>query len=155
MLETKHAKCVLSGTVIALPLFMLRELQMPTSRKVGLAALFSIAITDVIFDITRTVHTVNSGFGAFDKIWDILEPTIAVIISSLPTYKALLRPTKNTSYQNLTHRGPVTWDSKRRHNAEESNDIDLGTISGQASRKTQENGSLGGPGDAMDATSVV
>lgn len=69
---------------------MLRELQMPTSRKVGLAALFLIAITDVIFDITRTVYTVDSGFVAYDKVWDILEPSIAVIISSLPTYKALL-----------------------------------------------------------------
>lgn len=146
---------MLSGTVIALPLFMLRELQMPTSGKVGLVALFLIAITDVIFDITRTVYTVDSGFVAYDKVWDILEPSIAVIISSLPTYKALLRPTKNTSYQNLTHRCPLTWHSKRSHNAEESNDIELGTKSEQASKKILGNGSLEGSGDGEDATSVM
>jgi len=149
---------MLSSIVIALPLFMLRGLQMPTSRKVGLAALFLIAITDVIFDITRTVYTVNGGAVALDTIWDILEPTIAVIVSSLPTYKALLRPTKkrkNTSYQNLTHSGAVTWNSTRRHNAEASNDIELSLNSEQASKKIRGNDSLEGSGDAVDTVKLV
>lgn len=120
---------------------------MPTSRKIGLAALFSIAITDVIFDITRTVYTVNGGASNLDTIWDILEPTIAVIVSCLPTYKALLRSTKerkNTSYQNLAHSGVVTWNSTRRHNAEASNDIELSINSEQALKKMRGKSSLQG-----------
>ena len=79
---------MLNDAVIFLPLWMLRRLQMPISQKLGLAALFLIAITDVIFDITRTAYT--GGEIAVDAIWDVLEATIAVIVSSLPTYKALL-----------------------------------------------------------------
>ena len=131
---------------------------MPTSRKVGLAALFLIAITDVIFDITRTVYTVNEGAVALDTIWDILEPTIAIIISSLPTYKALLGPTKkrkNTSYQNLAHSGAVIWKGTSSHNAEELNDIELGIDSGQASKKMWGNLTSEGSGDAMETTNVM
>ena len=131
---------------------------MPTSRKVGLAALFLIAITDVIFDITRTVYTVNIKAVALDTIWDILESTIAVIVSSLPTYKALLGPTKkwkNTRYQNLDHSGAVIGKSSRSHNAEESNDVELGISSGKASKKGWTNASSEGSGDAVDTTNVV
>ena len=135
---------------------------MPTSRKVGLAALFLIAITDVIFDITRTIYTINDTFKAkavaLDTIWDILESTIAVIVSSLPTYKALLGPTKkrkNTRYQNLDHSGVVIGKSSPSHNAKESNDLELGINSGKASEKGWENGSSEDSGDAVDTTNVV
>ena len=131
---------------------------MPTSRKVGLAALFMIAITDVIFDIIRTVYTVNGGTVAPNTIWDIIEPTIAVIVSSLPTYKALLGPTtkrKNTSYQNLAHSGAMIRTSTRSQKAKEWNDIELDIESGQASKKRWGNGVSKGSGDAMETTNVV
>ena len=113
---------MLNDAVIFLPLWMLRRLQMPISQKLGLAALFLIAITDVIFDITRTAYT--GGEIAVDAIWDVLEATIAVIVSSLPTYKALLgggaKKERNTRYQNLGHSGvsfgtsiPVTMPMKK------------------------------------------
>ena len=115
----------LNRIVIVLPLWMLQTLQMSTSRKVGLAVLFSIAITDVIFDITRTIYSVNGGAFALDTIWDILEPTIAVIVSSLPTYKALLGVTKmkkkrNPSYQNLNQSGGEILPSKQSHRTDTS-----------------------------------
>ena len=100
---------MLNDAVIFLPLWMLPRLQMPMGRKLGLAALFLIAISDVIFDIIRTVSTGGEGNNYY-TIWDILEPTIAVILSSLPTYKALLgsaRQERNTRYQNLGHSGGV------------------------------------------------
>ena len=131
---------------------------MPTSRKVGLAALFLIAITDVIFDITRTVYTINVKGVALDTVCDILETTIAVIVSSLPTYKALLGPTKkwkNTSYQHLDHSGAAIGKSSRSHNAEESNDVELGISSGKASKKEWTNTSSEGSGDAADTTHGV
>ncbi|KAL8792373.1 MAG: hypothetical protein Q9195_005076, partial [Heterodermia aff. obscurata] len=124
-------------TIIALPLWMLRGLQMPTSRKLGLAALFLVAITDVIFDITRTFYTVHGGAVALDTIWDILEPTIALIISSLPTYKALLgsrTKSKNTSYQNLASGVAKKWSSTHRSEADQSQDIELNRSFIQAER---------------------
>ena len=119
---------MLNDTVILLPLWMLRRLQMPIGRKLGLAALFLIAITDVIFDITRTVYTVHGGAVALDTIWDILEPTIAVIVSSLPTYKALLggaKKERNTRYQNLGHSGGDVWHSKSSNNANQADSVEL------------------------------
>ena len=131
---------------------------MPTSRKVGLAVLFLVAITDVIFDITRTFYTVDATGVALDTTWDILETTIAVIVSSLPTYGTLLGPTKkrkNRRYQNLDHSRAVIGKSSPRHNAQESNDIELGIRSGKASTKGRENDSSEDSGDAVGTTNVV
>lgn len=111
---------------------------MSTSRKVGLAVLFSIAITDVIIDVIRTVYSINIKAVGLDTTCDILESTIAVIVSSLPTYKALLGSTKKwkkTRYQHMDHSGVVIGKRSRRHNAEESNDVKLGIISGEASER--------------------
>ncbi|KAL8749125.1 MAG: hypothetical protein Q9184_006926, partial [Pyrenodesmia sp. 2 TL-2023] len=41
------------------PLWMLQGLQKSKCRKVRLAAIFSLALIDVIFDITRTIYTVD------------------------------------------------------------------------------------------------
>lgn len=131
---------------------------MPLSRKLGLAALFLIAITDVIFDITRTVYTVHGGAVALDTIWDILEPTIAVIVSSLPTYKALLGVTKkekNTSYQNLGHSGGAPWYSKHSHNADEPNGVELSISSTQVPKETWTNYSLERSTDDVKTTDIV
>ena len=114
---------MLNRIVIILPLWMLQGLQMSTSRKVGLAVLFSIAISDVIFDITRTIYSVKGGAFALDTVWDILEPTVAVIVSTLPSYKALLgiaKKKKTTSYQNLNHSGGDTGHSKQSHRIDPS-----------------------------------
>ena len=88
--------------VMGLPLFMIEGLQMPMTRKLGLAVLFSLATIDVVFDIVRTVNTVKRGPLT---IWDVLEPTTAVIISCLPTYRALFKTSRKQSddaYRNLT-----------------------------------------------------
>ncbi len=146
---------MLNETVIILPLWMLRKLQMSMSRKLGLAAIFLIAITDVAFDITRTIYTVNGGAVALDTIWDILEPTIAVIVSSLPTYKALLgiaKKDKSTSYQNLGHSGGATWHSSHSHNTDAANDVELGIHPVQVPTETWTNCS---PDRPTDATNVV
>ena len=122
---------MLNDAVIFLPLWMLPQLQMPTGRKLGLAALFLIAITDVIFDIIRTVNT-GGEVNKYYTIWDILEPTIAVILSSLPTYKALLggaKKERNTRYQNLGHSRGVVWHINSSINASGTNGVELGKTS--------------------------
>ena len=77
---------------MALPLWMLRNLQIRTGQKIGLTLLFLIATIDIVFDILRTTYNLRGGLiGIETIIWDILEPNIAVIISALPTYRALFR----------------------------------------------------------------
>jgi len=79
---------------MALPLWMIYQLKLRTAHKIGLAFVFALAFVDIVFDILRTIYTVNGGALALDTLWDILEPTIAVIISCLPTYCVLLKSTK-------------------------------------------------------------
>ncbi|MCJ1421266.1 hypothetical protein MMC32_007628 [Xylographa parallela] len=74
---------------MALPLWMLKGLRISRAQKIGLAAIFLIAFIDILFDILRTIYTVNGGAVGLDTTFDILEPSIAVIISTLPTYRAL------------------------------------------------------------------
>lgn len=116
---------------MALPIWMLRKLQMRRSRKVGLAALFLIALIDVAFDIARTVYTVDGGAVALDTLWDILEPAIAVMISALLTYKALLGRSerkKSISYENLKR------DEKQSSAFNSADKYNWGpTVAGQAS----------------------
>ena len=100
---------------------------MRTSKKIALAALFTIAITGIAFDIARTISTFHSGPQAFNTIWDILEPTIAVIVSTLPTYKALLGRSKRKipAYENLGSSRNILWNSGHNHGTEAARSIEL------------------------------
>ena len=87
---------------MALPIWMLKGMQMPASRKAGLAAIFSIAITDVVFDIVRTSFTVNGETEVSPwTVWDILEATVAVVVSALPSYRALFGNSKKKPWAPL------------------------------------------------------
>ena len=84
---------------MAFPLYVLKGLQMQISQNLGLASVFCLAILVVIFDILRTVFSAKSArggaVGASTALWDILEITIAVIVSCLPTYRAILTRKKS------------------------------------------------------------
>ncbi|TVY71495.1 Satratoxin biosynthesis SC1 cluster protein [Lachnellula suecica] len=99
--------CVLNviSDVTILPLWMLRGLHVTKTQKLGLAAIFALGLADTVFDIVRTVYTVNGGAVALDTVWDILEPAIAVIASSLPTYRGLVSPPKKPSYNHTGYTG--------------------------------------------------
>ena len=79
-----------SLVVMGLPVWMLWDLQMRTIQKIGLISIFLVATIDVIFDVVRTVYATDGPDGKFLLIWDTLEPSVAVIVSTLPTYRALL-----------------------------------------------------------------
>ena len=81
---------------MALPLWMLKGLRISRAQKIGLAAIFLIAFIDILFDILRTIYTVNGGAVGLDTTFDILEPSIAVIVSTLPTYRALVMTRRRT-----------------------------------------------------------
>ena len=117
---------------------MLKRLQMPTRRKIGLAAIFLVATSDVIIDIIRTIYSINGGPVAFNAIWDILEPSIAVIVSALPTYKAVLgssRKQKGTlMYANMKDSKSTVKDDTRTQETDTVNDIELSASTGNTSR---------------------
>ena len=85
-----------SKLVMALPLAMLRNLQMRTPAKFGLAGVFCCAFITIIFDILRELETDMKGdIEGSTALWTNLESAVAVIVSCLPSLVALFSP-KNT-----------------------------------------------------------
>lgn len=86
--------CALNVTtdlvVMILPLFMLHGLQLRISQKIILGGAFSLGFVVAIFDILRTVESLQSGTFSGVALWSSLEVTIAVIVASLPLYRALI-----------------------------------------------------------------
>ena len=84
--------------VMALPLAMLKGLQMSTKAKVGLTGIFCCAVITVAFDILRAVETLTNGSNpGSTALWTNLESAIAVIVSCLPTFKSLIGPRKDSN----------------------------------------------------------
>lgn len=78
---------------MALPLVMLRGLQMRTPAKFGLAGIFCCAFITIAFDILRAVETdIKGGVKGSTALWTNLESAIAVIVSCLPSLAALFSP---------------------------------------------------------------
>ena len=81
---------------MALPLWMLKDLKVTKYQKVGLGLIFSLATFCVILDLIRTVQAVAQN----QVLYTILEINVVVIISCLPTYRALFTISHNgTSYR--------------------------------------------------------
>lgn len=85
-----------------LPLGMLWNLPITTGKKLGVAAIAALVVVDILFDILRTVYTLGSYANPnVNAIWALCEPTIAVMICALPTYRSLLprgRPVSSSTY---------------------------------------------------------
>lgn len=80
-------------SVMALPLAMLKDLQMRTPAKFCLAGVFCCAFITVVFDILRAVETdTKGGVKGSTALWTNLESAIAVIVSCLPSFTALFSP---------------------------------------------------------------
>ena len=92
-------------TVMALPLDMLKGLQMSTKAKIGLAGIFCLATITIAFDILRAIEilTKNNHTGS-TALWTNLESAVAVIVSCLPSFRALLSPRKDGNAKKTTSR---------------------------------------------------
>ena len=73
-------------SIMALPLWMIRPLNMKLQQKIALAFVFSIAIFCVALDILRVVEALASN----QALYTVLEANMVVIISCLPSYGTLL-----------------------------------------------------------------
>lgn len=69
---------------------MIYGLQLRNSQKATLAAVFSLGFVVAIFDILRTVESLQDGTFSGVALWSSLEVTVAVIVASLPLYRVLL-----------------------------------------------------------------
>ena len=74
---------------MALPLSMVWGLRLRKSQKLLLAGIFSLGSVVAIFDILRTVESLDSGTFSGVALWSSLEVTVAVIFGSLPLYRTL------------------------------------------------------------------
>ena len=95
--------------IIALPIVMLRRLQISMVHKIGLGFVFFLVAVDIVFDLLRTVYTLDADASSFpdaNTVWALCEPTIAVMICALPSYRSLLpkrsKPSPQ-SYEELHH----------------------------------------------------
>lgn len=77
---------LLTLLVMALPFWMLNDLKISKPQKAGLAFIFSLALTCVALDIVRVIEAVAQN----QALYTIIEINFVVIISCLPTYRALL-----------------------------------------------------------------
>lgn len=112
---------------MALPFWMLKDLKITKYQKLGLAFIFSLAGFCVALDIARTVQAVAQN----QALYTILEINFAVIISCLPTYRALLnisqqrtsyRPSKLFTWTTVEN-GPFSGDKEENGIALNSNAI--------------------------------
>ena len=71
---------------MGLPIWMLKDLKISIAQKTGLAFIFSLAIVCVALDIIRVIEAVKQN----QALYTIIEINFVVIISCLPTYRALL-----------------------------------------------------------------
>ena len=69
---------------------MVWGLRLRNSQKAVLTGIFSLAFVVAVFDILRTVESLQSGTFSGVALWSSLEVTIAVIVASLPLYRVLL-----------------------------------------------------------------
>ena len=82
--------------VMVLPWYIIRKLQMSLSKKLGLVAIFSVALVTVAFDILRTVKSLDQGAFSASSLYTSLEVTFAIIVSCLPIYRAVLSTARKT-----------------------------------------------------------
>ena len=71
--------------VMCLPLAMLVDLKIPLGQKLGLAAIFSLALVCVALDILRTIQSLQ----ASAALYAVIAVNLNVLVSCLPTYRAL------------------------------------------------------------------
>ena len=91
--------------ILILPIAQIRKLSMPVGRKISVAAVFAIVIIDTAISVARNVATIIAALSSptdasanVDIICGVIEPALAVLVCSLPPYKALvfkLRPRRS------------------------------------------------------------
>ncbi len=105
---------------MALPFWMLRDLKITAPQKIALGFIFSLAVVCVVLDIVRVIQAVNQR----QALYTIIEINFVVIISCLPTYRALLgmkqrrhlrRPSTSYPWRSVNGAFGKSEDGDQRH----------------------------------------
>lgn len=152
--------------IIVLPLIPIRKLNMPMSRKIGVAAIFMIIIIDTAISITRNVGVVLAAYGSptdtsgsVDLVCQVVEPALAVLVCSLPAYKTLVlkfRSRRSSSYERPRTTGGKWWRPKKSQLTDSIPDtlLEFSTLREQPTQTT-ERGSEETPAEASGVAHVV
>lgn len=95
---------ITDAMIIALPLYLAFRVRLPLSQKLALAAVFSSGVLVMVFAVIRIILTNVSGEHpevSWLNMWSQIEASIAVMISSVASFKALFtnRTKTKSSYE--------------------------------------------------------
>lgn len=90
--------------LMILPMGMLWNIHMSLPQKLSLAAIFALTGIDILMDIVRVVvWYTNTGDQLYD-VFSVLEPTLSVIICTLPAYRVWLSSRRKLSQRQDEYR---------------------------------------------------
>ena len=104
--------------LLALPMMMLKKLQMSKAQKISVASVFALVVVDIITGITRNAaiiciyndNPVSEVCETVASTMSVCEPSLAVFICALPAYRVLLpnsngrKNQRNDLHQHLVRR---------------------------------------------------
>ena len=127
--------------ILILPIGMLISMKLSVLQKLGVASIFGIVLVDLVFDILRTIVTVDTISGSPNLsqtiAFTLCEPSVAVIICALPIYQALL-PKHSTKHDKNSPRtiADVCRYQLRQQQMRSGMDLEPDTLIEQATHST-------------------
>ena len=82
---------------MVLPMCFLQGLKLQIGKKIGVASLFSLGLVVIVIDAIRLATGDGGGVVSQASLYNALEPSIAVLVSCLPTYRSLFRSEPGSS----------------------------------------------------------
>ena len=125
--------------IMVLPIGMLIKLNLSIHQRLALAGIFGIVLIDILFDILRTIFSVQQFYdpsvAPLSVVFNLCEPAVAVVVCALPSYRSLL-PTqaakcKVSSYKQSKDMFDQNWGQQPRAFG---TDMELGNLSEQKAR---------------------
>lgn len=118
------ANLIIDAIIVALPLPLLWRLHLPLWKKIGLLAMFSLGSFTCVVTLLRIIKIENTNLagtdptitGAIIAQWSILEPTIAIVNSCLPT----IRPVMHKYFPSLPWANKFTPKNSSRRRSTQS-----------------------------------
>ena len=101
---------------MVLPLWMLRTLKMHTTHKIGLASVFLVGVVIIILDILRKIKSLGQTPFSEVAIYDIVEVTMAVVVSSIPIYRSLLSARRRKREESKSFKRPCSKGDQAKSN---------------------------------------
>ena len=111
---------VLITSVMILPLFMLPQLRIDISQKLGLAFIFMICFVTIGLELLRIIQSIHPGIMAAHVLYGVLTANLTVIISCIPTYRSLLGVRRNVRESRYAFWGSSSEQRRSKANSDRS-----------------------------------